>query len=231
MEGSRVRAAIRLRFRLQFLDHFHPLQVNHADCVVACVRCVELLQFRNIFHAFDAGCTRYYGDDFVCPQVDYIGLPGSKVSRYKVVIVFINGQVVESLSRRTWQIERGDFLQGPACRLRDSRCAKSQNESRHQKQTSLSNHATPRQCKKFISPTTSSVLLYPRSSSWPQHQPRYCRACYEDRFRNFPAEKYRESNNCDHNCGHVMNRTPGEHNHRPGNRSCGGRCYPSYKSI
>src|SRR5947209_2098728 len=159
MEGSRVRAAIRLRFRLQFLDDFHLLEVNHADCVVACVRCVELLQFRNIFHAFDAGCTRYYGDDFVCPQVDHIGLPCSKVSRYKVVIVFINGQVVESLSRRTWQIERGDFLQGPACRLRDSRCAKSKNESGHQKQTSLSNNATPRQGKIYFTGYKLSTAL------------------------------------------------------------------------
>src|SRR5882724_2630378 len=70
VERHRVRAAVRLRFRLQFLDDLHLLQVNHADGVVVRVGRIELPELRNIFHAFRAGCVRYHCHDMVRPYVD-----------------------------------------------------------------------------------------------------------------------------------------------------------------
>ena len=38
--------------------------INHTDGVVVRVGCVKLFKFRNVFHAFDAGCIRYHGHDW-----------------------------------------------------------------------------------------------------------------------------------------------------------------------
>src|SRR5436190_22017556 len=140
MKGSSIGAAVRLRFRLEFFDDLHLLEVDYTDGVVVCVRGVELFEFRYIFNAFGTRCIGYDRDDTVCAQVDHIGLVRGEVRRDQVAIVLINRQVIKPLSPWTWQVKRGDFLQRRSC-LGDSRCCNAQKESSTQKPNSLSHRA------------------------------------------------------------------------------------------
>src|SRR6266436_8977249 len=137
MEGSSVRAAVRLGFSFEFLDDLHLFDVNYTNRVVVCVRGIELLEFRNVFHSLDAGCVGYDCDDSVGPQVDHISLFSGKVRGDQVVIVLINRQIVKPLSRWAWQVKRGNLLQSRP-RLAESGCANSQKESDSEQQNTLS---------------------------------------------------------------------------------------------
>ena len=72
-----------------------------------CVRGVELLEFRNVFNSLDAGSVGHDRNDLVRSQVDYVGLACSQVGGYQVVIVLIDGQVVEAFAPRTGKIDGG----------------------------------------------------------------------------------------------------------------------------
>src|SRR5437016_2843947 len=76
------------------------------------------------------------------------------------MIVPIDGQVIESLSARAWQIERRDFLQGPPRCLCYPRCAKSKNQGGHREQNDLL-HQTPRQCTNLFPATGLMPILLP----------------------------------------------------------------------
>ena len=61
-------------FGLQLLDDLHLLQVHDADRVVAGVRRVELLEFRNVLDAFRTRRISDGRDDFIRAEVDDVGL-------------------------------------------------------------------------------------------------------------------------------------------------------------
>ena len=79
MKGSRIRAAIRFGFGLQFLDDFHLLEIDDTDGVVVRVRRIELLEFGHIFHSFGAGSIGDRRDNFVRAKIDDVRLVGGKM--------------------------------------------------------------------------------------------------------------------------------------------------------
>ena len=79
MKWSRVSASVWLRFCLQFLHDLHPLEIHHTDRVVVSVRGVELLEFRDVFHAFDTGSVRYCRNNFVCAEIDDVRLSSGEM--------------------------------------------------------------------------------------------------------------------------------------------------------
>ena len=106
VERGCVSASVWLRFRFQLLDNLHLLQVDDANCVVMRVRRIELLEFRNIFHAFGAGRVANRRHDFVRSELNDICPIRRKMCRNQVVVVGVDRQVVEALSSRSREVNR-----------------------------------------------------------------------------------------------------------------------------
>src|SRR5215470_8036082 len=90
------------------------MQIHDADLFLAPIRRVYLLGLGNEFESSDAGKTWNRLHDFVRPHVNHIQDSWAEVSREQKVILVVDRQVVEALSRRTWQIEFRYLSQGLA---------------------------------------------------------------------------------------------------------------------
>src|SRR5215470_8451707 len=111
MEWGSVGDAVWLVLRRDLLDDLHLAEVDDTDLVLVPVRGVDLVALVDVRETFDSGNARNRSHDGVALELDHVEDPGGEMRGKQITTLVVDGEVIETLTCRSRQINGRDLLQ------------------------------------------------------------------------------------------------------------------------